>query len=91
MLQTYIYRLWKKTSGYACDQFQKLVTFTADLKNSRQAPASPEAKSFLKKTLPLIRIAGSKMPWSPTERKGEMHKLFANGAQRYGRPSCFLI
>lgn len=38
------------------------------LKDAQESPESPEAKKLFKLFLPLLRVTGLPMPWSPTER-----------------------
>jgi hypothetical protein len=63
--------------------------FDAKLKEAMLNPDTREAKTFLKKILPNIKMAAGKIPFGDMERQESKYHLFGM-AQRFGAPAFFL-
>ena len=74
------------------EEFVRLVNepgFSDKLNNCVKNPQGAEATELLKKILPLINITGSKIPWSPLERKAATTHLYSM-AQSSSAPFMFV-
>ena len=77
------------------ESLKKLQEWVADpqfLKKLKQAAMNPNtssSKALLAKITPHIRTFGSKVPYSPAQRKGAMKNLIAM-TQHFGMPGVFL-
>ena len=84
------------TSAYARKESQeKLVefmnsrSFEIDCAIAEEDPSSQEAQELVRRVGPLLRLAGSKVPWGPLERLSATYHLYAL-YHTFGPPSFFI-
>ena len=63
--------------------------FDVDCAIASQDPTSQEAKELVRRLGPLIKLAGSHVPWGPLERLSAVHHLYAL-YHTFGPPSFFI-
>lgn len=81
-----------KTQSNLLERFKEVVAepdFPHNLAAAQLDPLGPEARELLKIMTPLIRVTGSKIPWSPQERDAELSTMMGQ-CNRYGTVSNFI-
>ena len=63
--------------------------FDVDCAIASKDSSSPEAKELVRRLGPLIKLAGSHVPWGPLERLSAVHHLYAL-YHTFGPPSFFI-
>ncbi len=63
--------------------------FDVDCAIATKDPSSQEAKELVRRLGPLIKLAGSHVPWGPLERLSAVHHLYAL-YHTFGPPSFFI-
>lgn len=63
--------------------------FDVDCAIATKDPSSQEAKELVRRLGPLIKLAGSHVPWGPLERLSAVHHLYAY-YHTFGPPSFFI-
>ena len=84
------------TSAYARKESQEQLVrfmnheqFERDCLVAEQDPSSTEAKELVQRVGPLLRLAGSKVPWGPLERLSATYHMYAM-YHIFGPPAFFI-